>query len=248
MNPENNVFIVDNVSRLQVGMLVKLCDDDFCPVEGDGTLRKITYIDRNAYVVEVSGEPFASDITARGRLVIDAQEDELTGLKALFENDSVYGLDEDVYAKIKPFELVLDSNFDEMSLQTLIDNIEEESNSSPNLIICSYGVRRAILNYYKEKGVTIDSKEIEGGFTALNFNGIPIVADRFCDKGTMYVINTNDFKLCQLCDWQWMENEDGKILHQVPGKPVYTATLVKYAELLCERPNAQGRMVGIYEL
>ena len=27
-----------------------------------------------------------------------------------------------------------------------------------------------------------------------------------------------------------MENEDGKILSQVPGKPVYTATLVKYAE------------------
>jgi hypothetical protein len=42
-----------------------------------------------------------------------------------------------------------------------------------------------------------------------------------------------------------MEGEDGKILKQVPGKPVYTATLVKYAELLCEKPCGQGVLNGI---
>ena len=35
---------------------------------------------------------------------------------------------------------------------------------------------------------------------------------------------------------RWLEGEDGKVLKQVAGKPVYTATLVKYAELLCYRP------------
>lgn len=35
---------------------------------------------------------------------------------------------------------------------------------------------------------------------------------------------------------RWIEGEDGKVLKQVAGKPVYTATLVKYAELLCYRP------------
>ncbi len=247
VSPEGNLVLVDNVSRLQAGMTVKFCDESFNPVEGDDVVRKITSVDRMAYAVYVSGPEFAGDMASKGYLMIDSQDDELTGLKALFVNDSVYGLDEEDYAKIKPFDVNIDAEFDELSLQTMIDNIEETTNTSPNLIICSYGVRRAILNYYKERGVTMDCKEIEGGFTALSFNGIPIVADRFCDKGTMYVVNTNDFKLCQLCDWQWMENEDGKILHQVPGKPVYTATLVKYAELLCERPNAQGRLIGIYE-
>jgi hypothetical protein len=89
--------------------------------------------------------------------------------------------------------------------------------------------------------------DIEGGHKSISFNGIPIVADRFCPYGTMYLINTDDFKLCQLGDWQWMESEDGKILHQIPGKPVYTATLVKYAELLCTRPNGQARITGIEE-
>ena len=247
MSPEGNSMFVNNVSKLQVGMYVRLCDDSYDPVEPDDVVRKITNVDKSASSVTVSGPAFASDIVNDGYLVVASQEDELTGLKALFEKNSVYGLTEEEYAKVKPYEINIDADFDELSLQTLIDNIEEETNATPNLIICSYGVRRAILNYYKEKGVTMDSHEIEGGFTALNFNGIPIVADRFCDKGVLYVINTNDFKLCQLCDWQWMENEDGKILHQVPGKPVYTATLVKYAELLCERPQGQGRMIGIYE-
>ena len=82
--------------------------------------------------------------------------------------------------------------------------------------------------------------EVEGGGKVISYNGVPIVVDRFCPDGSLYLLNTDDFKLHQLCDWQWLEAEDGKILKQVPGKPVYTATLVKYAELMCERPCGQG--------
>ena len=89
--------------------------------------------------------------------------------------------------------------------------------------------------------------EIPGGYTAINFNGVPIVTDRFCPKGVMYLLHTDSFKLHQLCDWQWLEGEDGKILKQVPGKPVYTATLVKYAELMCDNPAAQAAITGITE-
>ena len=89
--------------------------------------------------------------------------------------------------------------------------------------------------------------ECAGGFKAVSFNGIPVIADRFCPEGTMYLLNTDDFKVHQLCDWKWLEGEDGKILKQVPGKPVYTATLVKYAELMCEKPNGQGMLTEIIE-
>ena len=44
-----------------------------------------------------------------------------------------------------------------------------------------------------------------------------------------------------------VEGDDGKILKQIAEKPVYTATLVKYAELVCERPFGQGRLTGIEE-
>ena len=77
--------------------------------------------------------------------------------------------------------------------------------------------------------------------------GIPVVVDRFCPKGRMYFLNTNDFKLHQLCDWQWLADDDGKVLKQVPGKPVYSATLVKYADLMCSRPCGQGMLADINE-
>jgi hypothetical protein len=97
----------------------------------------------------------------------------------------------------------------------------------------------------KEKQLVLSMMDMGDNQTVLAYNGIPIVVDRFCPEGTMYLLNTDDFKLCQLCDWQWMEGEDGKILKQIAGKPVYTATLVKYAELLCTKPCGQGILQGI---
>ena len=94
----------------------------------------------------------------------------------------------------------------------------------------------------------METEELAGGYKAISYNGIPVVADRFCPSGTMYILNTDDFTLHQLCDWQWLAGDDGKVLRQVAGKPVYTATLVKYAELICARPYGQGMISGITEV
>ena len=114
-------------------------------------------------------------------------------------------------------------------------------------MICSKGVLRALEGDMREYREAMKVVKTENGFTARMFEDIPIVVDRFCPAGTLYLLNTDDFKLHQLCDWQWMESEDGKVLKQVPGKPIYTATLVKYAELMCERPFAQGMIYNIAE-
>ena len=106
-------------------------------------------------------------------------------------------------------------------------------------------MRRSLADYYTQYRTFIPTLEITGGYKAMSFNGIPVVADRFCPEGTMYLLNTEDFCLHQLCEW--LEGDDGKILKQIAEKPVYTATLVKYAELVCERPFGQGRLTGIEE-
>ena len=93
----------------------------------------------------------------------------------------------------------------------------------------------------------IDIAELEGGYKTITHNGIPVVADRFVDEDTMYLLNTNDFTLHQLCDWKWLEGEDGRVIKQVADKPVYKATLVKYADLICSRPCGQAMLKGITE-
>lgn len=46
---------------------------------------------------------------------------------------------------------------------------------------------------------------------------------------------------------RWLEDDNGKVIKQVANKPVYTATLVKYADLICDRPAGQGVISGITE-
>ena len=87
--------------------------------------------------------------------------------------------------------------------------------------------------------------DLQGGFRALSYNGIPVVNDRFVADGDMYLLTTKEFELCQLGDWSWLESNDGRIIRQKEGYPIYTATLVKYAELLCNRPNSQAKLTGI---
>ena len=238
-------MVVENASLLEMGMVVNLCNFTGEPYE-NATQRTVLAIDPIEKVVKLSGEPIPAGFVS-GRLYLDTVEEELTGLAGLFNNSAVYGLSEDEYAKIKPIDYFIDGSIDEQTLLQMIDAVEERSGSAPNMIICSFGVRRALINYFTSMGTRLQTMELEGGYKSISVNGIPVIADRFCPKGTMYLINTDDFKLCQLGDWEWMESEDGKILHQIPGKPVYTATLVKYAELLCMRPNAQARIWGIEE-
>lgn len=88
----------------------------------------------------------------------------------------------------------------------------------------------------------IDYLTLDGGYKALSYSGIPFVADRFVKDNDMYLLNSADFKLHQLCDWRWLEGEGGTVLHQVAGKACYSATLVKYADLLCERPMGQAKL------
>lgn len=125
-------------------------------------------------------------------------------------------------------------------IQETLDKIEEVSGNETNLIICSYDARRAYFQHLAETRTNIDYMNLDGGFKALSYNGIPVVADRFAPDKKMYLINTNDFKLSQLNDWSWLEGTTGKVLRQIDKKAAYTATLVKYANLICTKPIGQA--------
>ena len=174
---------------------------------------------------------------------------ELTGLAAIFNTDSetLYGVSRQGRSYMTPYVKAEVGEIDEETIQTAIDKIEENSGSKVNFIVCSWGVRRALAAYYRAHNIVLSTQEIEGGYKAISFNGIPVVADRFCPEGTMYLLNTDDFCIHQLCDWQWLEGDDGKVLSKLPSKPVYSATLVKYAELMCYKPSGQGMLSGITE-
>ena len=78
-----------------------------------------------------------------------------------------------------------------------------------------------------------------------SFEKLPSIGNKTAIRLAFYMLNTKDFTLHQLCDWAWLEGEDGRILRQNQGYPTYSATLVKYADLICDRPIAQAKVSNI---
>lgn len=241
------VVSLDSVKNVMEGMVVDFRTSDGVEIPS-ATQRRILFVDRKNKTVKVSGATLSTEVENAILTVQGSFGNEITGLKAIFsETGSLYGLDKETHSWLAPFIKKDAGEITEEMLQTALDEIEEKSGAGVDFIVCSWGVRRALQKLFSANKRVIDVTELKGGYKAISYNGIPIVADRFCPDGTLYMLNTADFTLHQLCDWQWLEGDDGKVLKQIPGKPVYTATLVKYADLICARPCGQGMISGIIE-
>ncbi len=242
-----NTVTADSVKNLIEGMVVDFLDDGSAITGAAG--RRITGVDRDNKTFTVTGSALDEAIAAGNAVCVQGSYNlELTGLGAIFQTTgSLYGLDRATHKWMIPYIKTKVGAISETVIQTAIDRLEETAGSRVDFIVCSWGVKRALQKHLSENKRNIDVTELAGGYRSITYNGIPVVADRFCPDGTMYLLNTSDFCLHQLCDWKWLEGDDGRILRQVAGKPLYTATLVKYADLICTRPCGQAMLSGITE-
>lgn len=236
-------IVCDKVNNIVEGMVIDFYTDD----EADYEKCRVTYVDRVNKIIRVnkstirvlSSKPY--DMYVQG-----SRGHEITGVNALFNgSETLYGLTRANYPWLNPYNSTEAKEVSDNMIQSAVDFLDENADSKVNYISCSSKVRRAYQQYMNAYKSNIDIVELEGGFKALSYNGIPMYADRFVDDDTMFLLNTNDFTLHELCDWQWIEGDCGHILKQMNNYPAYTATLVKYAELICDRPNGQAKITGI---
>lgn len=177
----------------------------------------------------------------------------LNGIDTIFmQNGKIYNVDTNVHKGIKPFlqaHEVSTSEYQKVitedDILTFMDGYEEHCQGSPADIILTHPmVRKALFENLKAHRSNIDVAELAGGFKGFSFNGIPVYADVKCKAGTLYTLNSDSFGIQQLCDWTWLSGDDGSILKQIDGRAAYNATLVKYADLVCEKPFLQGKLTG----
>lgn len=251
---------VDTTRNLIEGMVVDVVK------KSDGTVntvsgRRIVSIDRSNKKVTLSGaqltaEAFKTTSTQTDTFALCVQGSfgkEITGLGAIFKNSgSLYGLSRSTYNWMTPYISDISSNdtatqISDVSMQKAIDELDEVAGSKVDFIVCSAGVKRNYQEYLNSYRSNIDVMELAGGYKAISYNGIPLVSDKFVKPNTMYLLNTKEFNLHQLCDWQWLEGEDGRVIKQMQGKPTYSATLVKYADIICDHPAGQAMIEGIKE-
>ena len=244
---------VDSTKNLIEGMVVDIVSANGNTVKSNLRIRSI---DKTTGTVTFFAASFtAESYTGQGyKLCVQGSyNNELTGLGAIFKTSgSIYGLDKASYNWLVPYTKDISkdgatSNITDITIQTAIDNMEEDADSKVDFIVCSSGVKRNYQSYLASYRTNVNILELEGGYKAISYNGIPLVSDRFAPANTMYLLNTKEFNLHQLCDWKWLEGEDGRVIKQTPGKPTYQATLVKYADIICNKPKGQAKISGISE-
>ncbi len=237
------VLTVDSVKNLIEGMVVDAYTSAGEVTDNVGL--RIAYVDRVNNQLTFTSTP--SSFTSGDVLYVQGSKDnEITGLGAIFGSTStLYGLNRTSNKWLTPYTSSSSQEISDAILQEAVDFLEENTGSNIDFITCGAGVKRAYQQYLACYRRNIDVTILEGGYKAISFNGIPVVSDRFIPDDTLYMLDSTKFTLHQLCDWEWIEGEGGKILRQKAGYPAYTATLVKYADLICDQPNGQAKFSNI---
>ncbi len=233
----------DSVRNLAEGMMLDV-------YKADGTKlgqvpMTIISVDRVNNKVKYA-TTFTDTVSAGAKLYIQGSKDkEITGIEALFTASELYGLKKSDYAWLTPYKDATAGEISDIRIQKAIDFLEENADSRVNFIATSREVRRAYQEYLGIYRKNVDIVDMGNGYKTITHNGIPVYAERFMAPKAMYLLNTDDFTLYEMADWSWIEDGAGHILRQNAGFPTYSATLVKYAELICDKPLGQGKLENI---
>lgn len=112
---------------------------------------------------------------------------------------------------------------------------EEKGEGEISLGVTSYNLWRKIGNLLVPDRRYTPAMKLAGGFTALDFNDKPIVADRDAPANNFWWLDESTFTIYELAGWDF-DDTDGNILHKVSREAAYEALLYYYAELACHDP------------
>lgn len=229
---------VDHTRNVIEGMVVDLMSGNSAVMTGC----RITLVDKANSTVKLD-KSVASSVTSGTNLVISGSyKCELYGIPYIFSGGGInlYGNTRSVIGYALPSEYT-ESAVDSSTLQSVVDRMEENGAERPDMILGSYTMRRKYIDSMNTAHLNIETLS-DGDFKAPGFNGIPVYAEPFIEDNTMFFLNTKDFIMAQLADWSWVEGSTHEILRPIYGKAAYTATLVKYCNLICRRPKAQAKL------
>src|SRR5690606_6352778 len=130
------------------------------------------------------------------------------------------------------------------AMRAVVDTISIYGTTEPDLIITDHLTRsryEALLTSLKR---FVNPMQLEGGFKAIEFDGLPIVVDKDAPPQRMWFLNTRDWLWYSMKDIGWLDRH-GAILHPVPDMDAWKAYLTTYRELVCRRPNNQAVLYNI---
>ena len=134
-------------------------------------------------------------------------------------------------------------------MQRPLDMIAQNSDFDENAVkflLCSYGVRAKYIDLLVADKRHVNTMTLDGGFKAVDFNGIPLVPDRDCKKNRIYYLAPEALKMFRTSDFDWLD-KDGAVLSRVANTDAYEATMFHYGDLGTTARNAHGLLIDITE-
>jgi len=201
----NGKVTVDNIDYLAEGMFV---DSLTSGGVSHQTQLEITGIDEDnkyVYLTGLTATTQVNDILT----VYGNYNKELTGLDAIINAATLYNIDRTTNYWLKAKTLNVNGELGETIMQQGIDFAEKRAGANINFIVCSYGVRRAYQYLLQSQKRQVNTLQLKGGWEALEYAGgskvkVGIVADKYCPANTMYMLDTTDFAIYQVADWDWL--------------------------------------------
>lgn len=197
-------------------------------------------IDDNDYVVR------ANSTDGAGVLASDSYE--MMGLKGIIDDSTyvttLHNLSRSSYAWWNCSTHDNDDNSGtnrDLTLDLIQDSITavEKNGGKTNLILSSHDLRDSYASLVVADKRHVNTLDLDGGFKALEYNGIPWVADKDVYPNTVFFVDTEHLQIMQMGDWDWMD-KDGAVLSRVSGYDAYEAVLYWYADLTTDKPRAHS--------
>ena len=232
---DKTVSINDYVDAVAAGMFVDIFNDSTLVASNI----MVKDVNKSTKVVTLGALPNGVTLATGYKLYAhNSKDNEIVGLRGIVGNASLYGVNKADYPimNAKTYSATTSDAFDEDYVQKIIDDLETNG-TSVNFINCSYDLKRIYQRYLTLYKKNIEVATLEDGMKVLTHFGTPIVPTNQLKADECYFLNTDDFAFYELGDWKWLEDESGRVLRASSTKPSYSATLVKYTELVCQKPN-----------
>ena len=180
--------------------------------------------------------------------ILPSDSYEMMGIKGIVDDatyvDTLHGLSRGSYAWWKCSTHDDDDNsgtnrdLDLDLIQASMTAVEKNGGKT-NLILSSYDLRDAYAALVIADKRFVNTLDLDGGFKALEYNGIGWMGDVDCQPNTVFFIDTTHLQIMQMSGWDWM-NKDGATLSRVADSDAYEAVLYWYADLTTDRPRAHS--------
>lgn len=120
--------------------------------------------------------------------------------------------------------IATNSDFDESDVKFLLSN---------------YNIRDKYVSLLVADKRFVNTMTLDGGFKAVDFNGIPLVPDPQCKRSGIFYVVPESLVILRTSDFDWAE-KDGAVLSRVANKDAYEAYMFHYGNLACVARNANA--------